>query len=294
MTSDDSSPPVPASAIGAAMILAAGLGTRMRPLTDSMPKPMVPLAGRPLIDHVLTRLSDAGVKRAVVNLHYLGDVLEAHLSQRWPPGSGMTLQLSDERNAILDTGGGVAKALPLLGNAPFLVHNSDSVWCEALECGLGQGRADVVGAVEEGDTAPASASAPASNIDRLIAAWDGEQMDCLLMLAPRETSLGYDGAGDFDLGHDGRLSRRAAGTTAPYVFAGVSIMHPKLFTDLPTGAFSLNLLWNRAIEAGRLYGICATGIWMHVGDPGALELAEAQVASVPTPTLGAEVSPPAH
>jgi len=223
-------------------VLAAGLGTRMRPLTDTIPKPMVRLAGRPLIDHVLDRLSAAGISRAVVNLHYLADVLEAHLRSRTHP----QIVLSDERGELLDTGGGVVRALPLIGAEPFVIHNSDSVW---LETGV-------------------------SNLERLFAACDPARMDGLMLLAQAATSLGYEGRGDFHLAADGRLARRAGSETSPYVFTGVSIAHPRLMEGAPAGRFSLNRLWDAAIAKGRLYGVLLEGTWMHVGTPEALADAE--------------------
>jgi len=225
------------------MVLAAGYGKRMRPLTETIPKPMVRLAGRPLIDHVLDRLAKAGVLHAVVNVHYLADVLEAHLAER----AGLpAIAISDERDALLDTGGGVKKALDRLGPDGFFIQNSDSVW------------------IEEG----------ARNLADLAGRWDPAQMDALLLLADAQDSLGYGGAGDFVLGKDGRLTRRAQDETAPYVFAGVSIAHPRLFAGSPQGAFSLNPLWDRAIAAGRLFGATLKGEWMHIGTPEALEAAE--------------------
>lgn len=226
----------------AAMVLAAGLGTRMRPLTDTMPKPLVPLKGRALLDHVLDRIADAGIPRAVVNVHYLADQIEAHVQGRTRPA----ITISDERDALLETGGGVVRALPLLGSSPFLVHNSDSVW------------------IEKG----------AANLRRLCAAWNPERMDSLLLLARRDRSLGYDGKGDFELHVDGRLSRRPAGGESAYVFSGVSIAHPAMFEDAPEGGFSLNRLWDKAMSRGRLMGIVLDGIWMHVGTPEALIEAE--------------------
>jgi MurNAc alpha-1-phosphate uridylyltransferase len=225
-----------------AFVLAAGLGTRMRPLTDTVPKPMVPLKGRPLIDRVLDRLAAAGIARAVVNLHYLADVLAAHLATRARPA----IVLSDERDALLDTGGGVVRAMPLIGGEPFLIHNSDSVWNE--------------GSV--------------SNLARLFAAWDEARMDSLMLLADRATSLGYEGEGDFLLAADGRLARRPRGATAPYVFTGVSIAHPRLMAGAPAGPFSLNRQWDAAIRTGRLHGLLLDGRWMHVGTPAALQEAE--------------------
>lgn len=229
-----------------AFVLAAGLGQRMRPLTDDKPKPMVALAGRPLIDHVLDRVATSGITDAVVNVHYKADVLLAHLEQRKAP----RILISDERGELLETGGGVVKARGLLGPRPFLIHNSDTVW---LEHGV-------------------------ANISRLIEAWDPQRMDSLLLLAERARSIGYDGAGDFDLGANGQLARRAKGTETPYVFAGVSIAHPRMLEGAPSGAFSLNVLWDRAIASGRLHGIVLDGLWMHVGTPEALIEAEDRIA----------------
>ncbi len=225
------------------MVLAAGYGKRMRPLTETIPKPMVRLAGRPLIDHVLDRLAEAGVRQAVVNVHYLADVLEAHLAERAGPPK---IAISDERDALLDTGGGVQKALDRLGPEGFFIQNSDSVW------------------IEEGE----------GNLARLAGMWEPARMDALLLLAETDGSLGYGGRGDFSLDADGRLTRRAPDETAPYVFAGVSIAHPRLFADSPEGAFSLNPLWDRAIARGRLFGATLEGEWMHIGTPEALEAAE--------------------
>ena len=228
--------------ITTAMVLAAGLGKRMRPLTDVVPKPLVRLKSKPLIDHVLDRLAAGGIKRAVVNVHYLPDLIEAHLASRTNPA----IIISDERDALLDTRGGVVRALPLLGDAPFLIHNSDSVWIE----GVG------------------------SNIARLIQAFDPDRMDSLMLLALGATSLGYDGHGDFAMDADGVLSRRGERREAPFVFTGVSIAHPRLFEDAPKGAFSLNTLWDRAIDRGRLFGLRLEGAWMHVGTPQSVEEAE--------------------
>lgn len=226
-----------------AFVLAAGMGQRMRPLTDTIPKPLVPLGGKPLIDHVLDRLAAAGIKKAVVNLHYLADKLEAHLAHRTQP----KIVFSNERKHLLDTGGGALHALPKLGTGPFIIHNSDSVWIE----GLG------------------------SNLDRLLCTWDEATMDSLMLVAPLAASIGYDGLGDFQMDATGRLTRQTGPKMAPFVFAGVSIAHPRLFDGAPEGAFSLNKLWDRAIEKGRLYGLRLEGVWMHVGTPDALAEAEA-------------------
>ena len=229
-----------------AMVLAAGLGTRMRPLTDTIPKPLVPLAGRPLIDHVLDRLTQAGITRAVVNVHHHADLLEAHLKPRVIP----EILISDERGVLLETGGGVVRALALLGDAPFLIHNSDSVW------------------IERGT----------SNLSRLLDVWNASRMDSVMLLAPVSCSLGYDGPGDFHLADDGQLTRRSGTERAPYVFAGVSIIHPCMFKGESERRFSLNWVWDRAIAAGRLFGIPLDGLWMHVGTPEALNDANAAMA----------------
>ncbi len=236
-----------AQTIDVAMVLAAGLGTRMRHLTAEKPKPMVELAGRCLIDHVLDRLAEAGIRRAVVNLHHHADLLQRHLEGR--EAAAPVLSYSCERGQVLDTGGGVKNALEALGTGPFLVHNSDAVWIERN----------------------------GSNLARLVAAFDAARMDALLLLADRETSLGYDGRGDFFMGPDGRIARRGAEAAAPYVFAGVSIAHPRMFVQSPEGPFSLNLLWDRALAQGRLFGLAHDGLWMHVGTPEAVAAAEAQL-----------------
>jgi MurNAc alpha-1-phosphate uridylyltransferase len=227
-----------------AMVLAAGYGERMRPLTLTMPKPLVPLAGRALIDHVLDRLAQAGVRTAVVNVHYLPDLLEAHLAARRskPP----EIVISDERGMLLDTGGGAKKALPLLGRGPFFIHNADSVWSEG--------------------------ASPA--LPRMSKLWNPAAMDCLLLLAPVATSIGYGARGDFAMAPDGKLTRRGERQVVPFAFAGVSLCDERLFKDAPDGRFSLNLLWDRALAKGRLYGMRLDGTWMHVGTPEALAEAE--------------------
>ncbi len=227
------------------MVLAAGFGERMRPLTLRMPKPLVPLAGKPLIDHVLDRLAEAGVETAVVNVHYLPDQLEAHLASR--RGRPPETLVSDERGVLLDTGGGVTKALPLLGPGPFFIHNADSVWSEG--------------------------ASPA--LSRMLKKWNPDVMDCLLLLAPGATSIGYAARGDFAMDQDGRLARRGANEVVPFAFAGVSLCDERLFEGAPQGRYSLNLLWDRSLAKGRLYGIRLDGCWMHVGTPQALAEAEA-------------------
>jgi N-acetyl-alpha-D-muramate 1-phosphate uridylyltransferase len=225
-----------------AIVLAAGLGTRMRPLTDVRPKPLVVLAGRPLIDHVLDRVADAGIPRAVVNVHAHADQLEQHLKTRVAP----QITISDERALLLETGGGIKKALPLLGGKPFLVHNSDSVWIE----GVGP------------------------NLLRLFEAWDETRMDCLLMLALGSASVGYSGRGDFSLDSEGRIRRRREQEVVPFVYTGVQIVHPRLFADAPDGVFSMNAMWNRAMLQGRASGVRMDGLWLHVGTPEDLGEAE--------------------
>ncbi len=232
-----------------AMTLAAGFGKRMRPLTNDRPKPMVELAGRPMIDHVLARLASAGIKRTIVNLHYQADVLENHLAKR---AQKPAILFSNERDEILDTGGGIKRALSLIGEQPFVLHNSDSVWIEQAT----------------------------NNLTALLARYDPDKMDALLLMAPVKTSLGYDGAGDFFIEPDGRLRRRAQKETSPNVFIGVSILHPRLFNDSPQGPFSINLLWDRAIARGRVYGIPFEGQWMHIGTPQALNDAQKVLQNV--------------
>jgi MurNAc alpha-1-phosphate uridylyltransferase len=228
------------------MVLCAGLGTRMAPAFSSIPKPLVRLAGKALIDHVLDRHAEAGFARSVVNVHHMADQIEAHLVGRQRP----IIELSDERDHLLDTGGGVKKALPLLGTEGFLIHNADSVWIE----GIG------------------------SNVTRLVNTWDSGRMDCLLMLALASQSVGYQGRGDFAFEADGRIRRRRVEQEmVPFAFTGVSLAHPRLFEGSPEGAFSLNAVWNRAIAAGRAWGMRMEGTWMHVGSPDALALAEQQL-----------------
>lgn len=230
-----------------AFVLAAGKGTRMRPLTDRVPKPLVAVAGRPMIDFVLDRLAAAGIEEAVVNTHYLAGLVEAHLAGRGHP----RIRISREP-VLLETGGGVAKALAHLGPSPFFVVNSDGLWRESAT--------------------PALA--------RLVAAWDDAGMDALLLVHRTEAAVGYDGAGDFELAADGRLIRRR-GDTAPFAFMGVQLLHPRLLRDAPEGAFSLNLLYDRALAAGRLHGLAHAGDWFHVGTPEALVAAQRAFATAP-------------
>ncbi len=225
-----------------AMVLAAGLGTRMRPLTETTPKPLVAVGGKALIDHVLDRLAAVGVETAVVNIHHFADQIERHVATRRAPA----IIVSDERAELLDTGGGVVKALPHLGDAPFFHVNSDTLWIDGVK----------------------------PNLERLAAVFDARVMDALLLLASTATSVGYSGRGDFAMAPDGRLRRRAEREVVPFVYAGVAILSPAMFADAPSGAFSLNLLFDRAAENGRLYGMRLDGVWMHVGTPEAIAAAE--------------------
>jgi N-acetyl-alpha-D-muramate 1-phosphate uridylyltransferase len=229
-----------------AMLLAAGLGLRMRPLTLTTPKPLVPLAGRPLLDYVLDRLAAVGVETVVVNVHYLPKQIIEHVKSRKSP----RVIISDESAELLDTGGGVAKALAELGHEPFYIVNSDSI----------------------------SIPGGGANLARMAAAFDPARMDSLMLLATAATSLGYDGNGDFHMGPDGLLKRRREREITPFAFTGTSIAHPRMFKNAPKGKFSLNRLWDTSIEAGRLYGIRQDGLWMHIGSPDALSQAERLLA----------------
>jgi MurNAc alpha-1-phosphate uridylyltransferase len=232
-----------------AMVLAAGLGLRMRPLTNTMPKPLVSVAGRPLLDHVLDRLAEAGVTQAVVNVHYLPDQIIDHVATRTAP----RVTISDERDLVLGTGGAVVKALPLLGNEPFFHLNADTMWIDGVR----------------------------PNLTRLAEAFDPAKMDILLLMAPTASSIGYAGSGDYAMAADGSLRRRKELQVVPFVYAGVAIMSPALFADAPRGEFSLTTMFDRANERERLFGLRMDGVWMHVGTPDAVRAAEdAFLASV--------------
>lgn len=225
------------------MVLAAGLGTRMRPITDRTPKPLVKVGGRALIDHALDRLAEAGVETVVVNVHHLADRIVEHVAKRREP----EIVISDERDRLMETGGGVMKALPQLGDEPFFLLNSDSFWTEG----------------------------PNPNLAALGAAWDGTKMDAILMLAPTVAAIGYDGRGDFFMDATGRLTPRSENKVAPFVYTGVAIINPKaMFANSPKGAFPLNVLIDRVSEAGRLFGVRMDGNWFHVGTPAAIDDAE--------------------
>jgi N-acetyl-alpha-D-muramate 1-phosphate uridylyltransferase len=228
------------------MVLAAGLGIRMRPLTDHKPKPLVCIGGRPLIAYAFDRLRAQGCERAVVNVHHLAQqIMDWARSQ-----DGLEILISDESGELLDTGGGIAKALPLLGEEPFFVLNSDSFWIDG----------------------------PIPALARLAVAWDEKTMDCLLLLSPLDRVIGYDGYGDFHLASGGKVVRRDAKEKNALVYIGCHLVHPRLFGGAPSGKFSMNVLWDRAIKEGRLHGIAHDGLWLHVGTPEAIPLAEAALA----------------
>lgn len=226
-----------------AMILAAGLGKRMRPITATTPKPLIEVNGKALIDHGFDRLADAGVSSCVVNVHYLADLVEVHVKQR----PDMEILISDERDMLLETGGGIKKALPLLGSKPFFQLNADTAyWIEGVK----------------------------PNLEHMIDAWDGDRMDALLLVAETVKAVGYSGRGDFEMSRQGSLSRRAERNVTPFAYAGATILHPRLFEGAPDGAFSMNVLFDRAIEAGRLFGVQMEGVWLHIGTPEAIDAAE--------------------
>src|SRR5437868_9505284 len=232
-----------------AMVLAAGLGVRMRPLTDHIPKPLLRVAGRALLDHVLDKLAEAGVGEAVVNVHYLPDQIIDHVAIRKRP----RVIISDERDQVLGTGGGVVKALPLLGHGPFFHVNSDTMWIDGVR----------------------------PNLARLAEAFDPARMDILMLMAPTTSSIGYGGSGDYAMLSDGALLKRRELQVVPFVYAGAAIMSPSLFTEAPAGEFSLTRMFDRANDQERLFGLRLDGVWMHVGTPDAIHAAEqAFLASV--------------
>jgi MurNAc alpha-1-phosphate uridylyltransferase len=231
-----------------AMVLAAGAGLRMRPLTHDRPKAMIAIGGRTLIDRALDRLADAGIETAVVNVHYKAEVLRQHLAARTRP----RISVSDETDALLDTGGGIVKALPLLGAGPFFAVNSDMIWFN--------GARDLFA--------------------RLAERFDPAAMDALLLLHPTPTAVGYDGPGDFTMAPDGRIERRLEARVAPFVFTGIQLLHSRLFDAAPAGAFSLNRVYDRALAAGRLYGLRHDGLWIEVGTPANALVAERVVATL--------------
>jgi len=232
-----------------AMVLAAGFGVRMRPITDRIPKPLVSVGGKPLLDHVLDKLAEAGVNTAVVNVHHLADQIIGHVATRARP----EVTISDEREKILGTGGAVVNALPLLGSDPFFHLNADTMWIDGVR----------------------------PNLARLAETFDPATMDILLLMAPTTASIGYKGAGDYAMAADGALKKKREGQIVPFVYAGAAIMRPELFADAPQGAFELPIYFNKAEENGRLFGLRLEGVWMHVGTPDAIAAAErAILASV--------------
>jgi len=232
------------------MVLAAGLGTRMRPITHHTPKPLVPVAGCALIDHALDALHGFGIDRVVVNVHHMADRMTDHLAKR----PGPAVAISDETEMLLDSGGGIVKALPLLGDGPFLILNADTFWLEAPGGGLG-------------------------NLERLSAAWDRKPSDIAVMTTRPDQIVGYDGRGDFLFGDDGRLRRFDGVSPDPVIYPGVAIIDPAIFEAAPPGAFSLNLCFDRAIARGRFHGVAAGGLWLTVGTPEAIGAAEAAIES---------------
>jgi len=231
-----------------AMVMAAGLGKRMRPLTATRPKPLVEVGGRTLIDHVFDRLRAAGVRRVVVNVHYLADALEAHLKNRV---EGLEITVSDERGRLMETGGGLVQARDLLGDKPFLVVNSDNLWIDG----------------------------PADAIRLLAKRWDDDTMDALLLVVPLARAHNHSGQGDFHVAPDGRITgRRKAGKPAPFVYTGVQILSPRVLRDWPEGPFSTMVFWERAIAEGRAYGLVHQGLWFDVGTPKAIGVTEAILA----------------
>ena len=224
------------------MVLAAGLGKRMRPLTATQPKPLVRVAGKALIDHALDRVAEAGVAKAVVNVHYLAAALEAHVTGRMAP----KVVVSDERDRLLETGGGMVRALPLLPD-PFFSLNSDNIWLDG----------------------------PKDVFHDLSDAWDARRMDALLALVPHRGAHNFRGKGDFNMDASGRVTRRRSGRIAPFIFTGIQLVSHRLLRDAPEGPFSTNVLWDRAIEEGRLYGVAFTGQWFEVGTPAAIPATEA-------------------
>ena len=225
-----------------AFVAAAGLGKRMRPLTATTPKPLIEVCGKSLIDYGLDALVAAGTEQAIVNIHYIADLLEVHVQRRNTP----EIIISDERDELLETGGGTVKALPQLGNEAFFYLNADSIWIEGVK----------------------------PNFSILADAWDDDQMDGLMLLSPTVNAVGFSGPGDFTMDTEGRLTRRRENIVAPYAYASAAIFHPRLFKDAPEGKFSLNVLFDRAIEAGRLFGVQMDGTWLHVGTPEAIDDAE--------------------
>ena len=235
---------IPADVPRTAMIMAAGLGKRMRPLTATKPKPLIEVGGKPLLDHVLEKLRAAGVKKVVVNVHYLADAVEAHLVSR---GHGLEVMISDERKRLMETGGGLVQAQPLIDTDPFLSINSDNLWVDG----------------------------PADTLKLLASHWDDTKMDALLLLVPLARAENHRGMGDFHMDREGRLRRRDRSHVAPFVFTGVQMISKRLLRDAPDGPFSTNILWDRAIDEGRCFGAVHQGLWFDVGTPKSIPMTEA-------------------
>ena len=231
------------------MIMAAGLGKRMRPLTATRPKPLIEVHGKTLLDHVLEKLRIAGVKKVVVNVHYLAGALEAHLMSR---DHGLEVVISDERALLMETGGGLVQAAPLIDSDPFLSLNSDSLWIDG----------------------------PADTLKLLASQWDDSKMDALLLLIPLARALNHSGMGDFHMERTGKLRRRERSHVAPFVFTGIQIVSKRLLHDSPQGPFSTNILWDRAIEEGRCFGAVHQGLWFDVGTPQSIQLTETALENV--------------
>ena len=240
---------VPAEVPHTAMIMAAGLGKRMRPLTATRPKPLIEVSGKALLDHALEKLRVVGIKKIVVNVHYLADALEAHLTSR---DHGLEVVISDERDRLMETGGALVQAAPLIDCDPFLALNSDNLWIDG----------------------------PADTLKLLASHWDDAKMDALLLLVPQARALNHKGMGDFHMGRTGRLRRRERSHVAPFVFTGIQIVSKRLLRDPPEGPFSTNLLWDRAIEEGRCFGAVHQGLWFDVGTPQSIQLTETALENV--------------
>ena len=234
--------PIARAPLDTAMVFAAGLGTRMRPITNHIPKPLVEIGGRTMLDHMLDRLAEGGVTRAIVNVHHLADQIETHLKARTRP----EIVISDEREKLLDQGGGIKKVLPLIGDADFFICNTDAVWLEG----------------------------PHSTIAAMREAWRPDEMDILLLVAATSGSVGVDWPGDFHMAPGGRLTRRAEREVSAFVYAGVGIIKASLFKEAQEDVFRLAPYFFRAAQAGRLFGVRLNGQWLHVGSPGAIEEAE--------------------
>ena len=240
-------PGIHAAVPATAMVMAAGLGKRMRPLTATRPKPLIQIAGTTFLDHVLDHLREAGVIRIVVNAHYLADALEAHLAAN---AGGLEVIVSDERDQLRETGGGLVKALPLIPDDPFLCVNTDNIWIDG----------------------------PVDSLKQLAAAWDDARMDVLMLLIPLARATNHVGSGDFHMDAVGHLSRRKPGRVAPFVWTGIQILSKRLIVDPPSDAFSTMVFWERAITQRRAFGIVHQGLWFDVGTPGAIPKTEAILA----------------